>query len=396
MDAFLKALRELAIALIVAVFAGSASALLLASLEIATRTRDGHPWLLWLLPAAGLFSGFIYHRWGSQVEAGNNRILEELHAPKATIPLRMAPMVLLGTLVTHLCGGSAGREGTAVQMGGSLADQLASRFHLSPRERETALLAGVAGGFASVFGTPLAGALFALEFVMVGRIRLAALFPCVISALAADRICLAWGVHHTAYSIPSIPSLDAHGFAGAVVAGVLFGLAAKTFAVLSHRISIWTKAHVSHPPLRPALGGILVAALIGVLGMRYAGLGIPVLVDSFRHPQLPWDFAVKILLTALTVGVGFNGGEVTPLFFVGATLGNVLAPGLGLPFPLVAGMGFVAVFAAAAKTPVSSTLMAVELFGAAAGPWAAIACATAYLASGRVGIYRGQRSAEDL
>jgi H+/Cl- antiporter ClcA len=396
MTTFLKALRELAVALIIAVFAGSASALLLVSLETAARTRDTHPWLLWLLPVAGLLSGFVYHRWGSRVEAGNNRILEEIHEPRATIPLRMAPMVLFGTVVTHLFGGSAGREGTAVQMGGSLADQVAALFRLSPPERETALLAGVAAGFASVFGTPLAGAIFALEFVMVGRIRLAALFPCVVSALAADRICLAWGVHHTPYSIPSIPALDASGFAGAVVAGILFGLAAKAFAVLSHRISLWTKAHISYAPLRPALGGILVAVLIGLLGMRYAGLGIPVLVDSFRRHDLPWDFAVKLVLTALTVGVGFKGGEVTPLFFVGATLGNVIAPWLGLPFPLVAGMGFVAVFGAAAKTPVASTLMAMELFGAAAGPWAAIACATAYLASGRVGIYHGQRSAEDL
>ena len=150
MTTFLKALRELAVALIIAVFAGSASALLLVSLETAARTRDTHPWLLWLLPVAGLLSGFVYHRWGSRVEAGNNRILEEIHEPRATIPLRMAPMVLFGTVVTHLFGGSAGREGTAVQMGGSLADQVAALFRLSPPERETALLAGVAAGFASV------------------------------------------------------------------------------------------------------------------------------------------------------------------------------------------------------------------------------------------------------
>ena len=396
MDVFRKALRELAIALVVAALSGSASALFLVSLHGATHVRETHAWLLWLLPFAGLLSGLAYHRWGSQVEAGNNRILEELHEPRETIPLRMAPMVLLGTLATHLCGGSAGREGTAVQMGGSLADQVAKMFRFSGEDRRTALLAGVAAGFASVFGTPLAGAVFALEFVLVGRIRLASLFTCLMAALVADRVCLAWGVHHTAYSIPSVPALTAMGFAGAVAAGILFGLAAKAFAILTHRISLWTKAHIAYAPLRPALGGILVAALIGILGVRYAGLGIPVLVDSFRQHVLPWDFAVKLALTALTVGVGFKGGEVTPLFFVGATLGNVLAPWLGLPYPLVAGMGFVAVFGAAAKTPVSSTLMAMELFGAAAGPWAAIACATAYLASGHAGIYKGQRSAEDL
>jgi len=386
---------RMAVALLLIVgLAGSASALFLVSLEWVTTIRVEHAWLLAMLPLAGLISGLAYHHFGSEVEGGNNRILQELHDPKAYIPLRMAPMVLLGTLATHLCGGSAGREGTAVQMGGALSDQVAKWFGLGGEGRKMALLAGVAGGFSSLFGTPLAGAVFALEFVVVGHLRLRHLLPCLLASLAADRICLAWGVHHTHYAIPSFPELGVTGFGAALVAGVAFGLAARLFIFVSHKVSKIVKARISWAPARPALGGIVVAACIALAGARYAGLGIPVISESFAQPVSPWDFLLKLLLTALTVGVGFKGGEVTPLFFVGAALGNALAPVLGLPFPLLAGMGLVAVFGAAANTPLACTVMAMELFGAQAGPWAAIACVAAMWSSGKSGIYAAQKRAD--
>ncbi|MBK8801401.1 MAG: chloride channel protein [Fibrobacteres bacterium] len=380
----------LALAL-VAILAGSASALFLWLLETVTTLREGHGWLLFFLPLAGLVSGLAYHLYGAQVEAGNNRILQELHDPKTYIPLRMAPMVLLGTLATHLCGGSAGREGTAIQMGGALSDQVAKWLRFSEEDRRMVLLAGVAGGFASLFGTPLAGAIFAMEFVVVGRLRLVHLFPCILAAVAADRICLAWGARHASYPVPDVPYLDAKGIVLALVAGVAFGGAARGFVWLSHAVSARTKAWISRPWLRPALGGVVVVACLFVAGARYEGLGLPVIAQSFREPVLPWDFALKLVLTALTVGVGFKGGEVTPLFFVGATLGSALAAVLGLPAPLLAAMGLVAVFGAAANVPLACTIMAMELFGAQVGPWAAIACAAAMLASGKGGIYSSQR-----
>ncbi|MBK9578328.1 MAG: chloride channel protein [Fibrobacterota bacterium] len=378
---------------LVALLSGSASALFLWLLESVTMLREGHGWLLYFLPLAGLVSGLAYHRFGAEVEAGNNRILQELHDPKTFIPLRMAPMVLLGTLATHLFGGSAGREGTAIQMGGALSDQVAKWMRFSEDVRKMLLLAGVAGGFSSLFGTPLAGAVFALEFVVVGHLRLVHLLPCVLAAVAADRICLAWGAQHAIYPVSLVPPLDARGFLLALVAGVAFGLAARGFVELSHAVSDRTKAWISKPWLRPALGGILVVGCLLLAGTRYEGLGLPVIAQSFREPVLPWDFALKLALTALTVGVGFKGGEVTPLFFVGATLGSALSVALGLPAPLLAGMGLVAVFGAAANTPLACTIMAMELFGAQIGPWAAIACVSAMIVSGKRGIYTAQRHA---
>lgn len=384
-------LRHSAAIGLIAVLAGSASALFLWLLDVVGGTFEANPWLLALLPLAGLVSGLAYHRYGTEVESGTNRILQELHDPKSYIPLRMAPMVLLGTLATHLCGGSAGREGTAVQMGGALSDQVAKWFALHGDARKMALLAGVAAGFSSLFGTPLAGAIFALEFVVVGRLRLAYLLPCLVASLAADRVALAWGAHHTHYLVPSVPALSLTGFGQALVAGVAFGLAARLFVSTSHGVTRFVKSRIAWAPARPALGGIVVAVAIAIAGTRYAGLGVPVIAESFVHAVLPWDFLVKLVLTALTVGVGFKGGEVTPLFMVGASLGNVLAPLLGLPLPVLAGMGLVAVFGAAANTPLACTVMAMELFGASMGPWAALACVAALWVSGSAGIYSAQR-----
>lgn len=391
---FLLRARQAAALALIALLAGSASALFLWLLDVVGGAFGANSWLLWLLPLAGLLSGLAYHRYGSEVESGNNRILQELHDPKSYIPLRMAPMVLLGTLATHLCGGSAGREGTAVQMGGALSDQVAKGFGLSGEGRKMALLAGVAAGFSSLFGTPLAGAIFALEFVVVGHLRLKHLLPCLLASLAADRVCLAWGARHAHYAVTAVPGLSANTFLAALAAGIAFGLAARLFVAVSHGTSRWVKSRIAWAPARPALGGVAVAACIALAGTRYAGLGIPVISESFLQPVLPWDFLLKLLLTALTVGVGFKGGEVTPLFFVGATLGNALAPALGLPFPLLAGMGLVAVFGAAANTPLACIVMAMELFGAGAGPYAALACVAALWASGKTGIYAAQQRGE--
>jgi H+/Cl- antiporter ClcA len=201
-----------------------------------------------------------------------------------------------------------------------------------------------------------------------------------------------WGIHHTAYRIPLSPPLSLAGFGCAIVAGIAFGLTAMLFAKTTHSIASAVKRLVRYSPLRPFLGGIVVAGAVFAIGTtRYIGLGIPVIVESFARPLPPWDFAAKILFTAVTLGSGFKGGEVTPLFFIGATLGNALAYVLPLPVPLLAGMGFCAVFAGAANTPVASTLLAMELFGSEAGIYAGIACVVSYLFSGHAGIYSAQR-----
>ncbi|MEG4497103.1 voltage-gated chloride channel family protein [Microcoleus sp. F10-C6] len=381
------------ISCIVGIFSGLGSAALLASLDWATNWRESHLWIIALLPLAGFLSGWIYHRYGKKVEAGNNLLLEEIHHPKNVIPLRMAPMVLLGTDITHLFGGSAGREGTALQIAASLADQLTKIFRFKHAERRILLMAGISGGFASVFGTPLAGTIFGLEVLAIGTINHDALFPCLVAAIVGDRITLVLGLHHTAYRhAPFVPTVSPMGLIYAIVAGAIFGIVAMIFARLTHKTSHFFKAKISYPPFRPAIGGAIVALSVWAIGStKYIGLGIPIIVDAFNTQLPPGDFAAKIALTALTLGTGFKGGEVTPLFFIGATLGNALSLILALPAPLLAGMGFVAVFGGAANTPIASTLMGIELFGLESGVFIAIACVMSYVFSGHAGIYSSQR-----
>ena len=390
--------RWLLLCAAVAIVAGSASALFLFALDWATRTRSLQPGLIWGLPLAGFAMGWIYLKWGQSVDAGHNLLIDEIHRPQHTVPLRMAPMILGSTVISHLFGASVGREGTAVQMGGSLADQLTSIFKLSPTYRQVVLMAGISAGFASVFGTPLAGALFALE-VLAGpallRMRWIALPPCIVAAYAADQVGLWWGVQHTIYTVSAIPTLTAWGLASVVLAGGVFGLTGRVFAWSAHTLSAQFKQWVAYPPLRPLIGGVLITAIV-VWGHaeRYIGLGIPVILEAFDQPLAPWDFAAKLAMTVLSLGSGFKGGEVTPLFYIGATLGNALAPIVDMPLGLMAALGFVAVFAGASNTPLACTLMAIELFGLQTGAFAAVACTVSYFFSGQTSIYKAQRHAK--
>jgi len=379
------------LAALVAALAGTASAAFLFALDWAGVTRDAHPAIIWLLPLAGFAVGWIYLRFGQSVEAGNNLLIEEIHDPRRTVPLRMAPLVAIATVVSHLFGASVGREGTAVQMGGALADQASHRLRLHPEDRRTLLMAGIAAGFASVFGTPLAGAIFAMEVLAIGKLRVRVLFPCLLAAVLADRIGQAWGVRHTHYPLHELAPTTMHAVFAVLVAGALFGLIGMVFARSTHALGRVVKQRIAYAPLRPFLGGIVVAIAVWALdAYRYIGLGIPAIVDAFVQPA-GWDFLGKMAFTVVSLGTGFKGGEVTPLFFIGATFGNALAPLLDLPFPMLAGLGFVAVFAGAANTPIAGTIMAMEMFGPAIGPFAALACVASYLFSGHAGIYGAQR-----
>lgn len=383
-------IKWLSLSVIVGGLSGSASAFFLHTLEKAEEIRGNSPWIIALLPVSGFLIGWMYWKWGREVVKGNNQIIEEYYEPKKKIPLKMAPLVYLGTILTHLFGGSAGREGTAVQMGGAIADQFTGVFNLQDIDRKILLIIGVSAGFASVFGTPLAGAVFALEVLVLSKARWDAVFPSFLTAFIAAFVCDLWQVNHTHYTIKLIPDFSTSNVFWSLLVGVICGLVALVFA---NATSLFGKlfSKIKYPPLRPFIGGVVVVGVIYLVGTtKYIGLGIPTIVDAFSEDLNSWDFLIKILFTSITLGAGFKGGEVTPLFFIGATLGNALVWFVPLPLSLLAGMGFVAVFSGATNTPIACTIMGMELFGVEGGLYIALACFSAYLSSGYTGIYSSQ------
>ena len=397
----------------VSVATGCLVALFLWLLNLATQTRQAHVWIIAFLPVAGVFIYWLYAGYGKNAESGNDLLLDTINKEaKGEIPLRMAPLVLLTTVITHLFGGSAGREGTALQMGGSVADFCAKKYRLQPEDRRILLMAGIAAGFGAVFGTPIAGAVFALEVLAIGRIQYDALMPCLIASLVGDMTCTSFPIEHPDFSIAfSLTAatktgasvlLDGSLLAKVFVAGACFGLAGRLFAWLSHFIKQASRRLISRPWQIPILGGLLILGISYLLGTAdYLGLGVysshagGVSIFSAFSPGGATTFCWfwKLLLTAITLGMGFKGGEVTPLFFIGATLGNTLAMVSGAPVDLLAGLGFIAVFAGATNTPLACILMGVELFGSENVLYYGVACFTAYYFSGHRGIYTSQQLA---
>lgn len=400
-DAILKyALRWTILILPVAIVIGSVVALFLGLLHFTIHFRFQHTWLLFLLPLAGVLIHFIYRSVGKSSEKGNNLILEEIHQPGAGVPAQMAPIILLTTLITHLFGGSAGREGTAVQIGGSIASLFGKWFKLNEQETKMMLTAGVAAGFGAVFGTPLTGAVFAIEVLTIGKIKYDALLPALMASVIGDFTVSAWGIQHTAYRINSTDPIVLLLLGKVIVAAVIFGLASFSFAMAVNAVKAFFLKMVKVQWLIPVFGGLIIIALTYILGKSdYLSLGVDAqypgavtIPSAFQSGGSgTWSWFWKTVYTAITLGTGFKGGEVTPLFYIGATLGNTLSMLLDAPTSLFAALGFIAVFAGATNTPLACTLMGAELFGSQYILLFAVACFTAYLFSGSSSIYSAQR-----
>ena len=369
---------------LVGVVCGLSSAAFLAVLDLATHFRVTHEIIVYALPLGGFVIGLAYERWGQSIKGGSNLVLDTFHDDSPQLPLRMAPMVLVGTVLTHLFGGSAGREGTAVQMGASMADAISHRFRLSSEARRALLAAGIAGGFGSVFGTPVAGLVFGLEIVWVGRIEYDALLPALVAALVGDAVTRATGIHHTPYPMLAYEHLTWLLALKWLVFSCVVAATSVAFVELTHRLKHWLEETVTRLPFRMMLGGLVIVVMWKLIGSSdYLGLGVPTILHAFTEPKVPsYAFAAKLVFTAVTLSSGFLGGEVTPLFFIGATLGAVLGRALGIPVALAAGVGMAGVFAAAANTPLALSIMAVELLGANALPHVVMVCVVAYLLTG--------------
>lgn len=394
----------------IAIAIGSMVALFLWLLTEAIHFRFDHKWLLYLLPVAGLIIHFVYQSVGKSSEKGNNLIMEQIHTEGGGVPKRMAPIILITTVITHLFGGSAGREGTAVQIGGSIAAMFGGWFKLKGLDMRMILTAGVAAGFGAVFGTPVTGAIFAMEVLTIGRIQYDALIPALIAAVIADMTVSAWHISHTHYYIAALPKVPhlLNGFlhidilllGKVVLASAAFGLASYLFAGMVHEIkSICLKIFKSKWMI-PVFGGIAIIALTLINGKPdYLSLGVDAeypgaitLPSAFyAGGAATWSWLWKTVYTSVTLATGFKGGEVTPLFYIGATLGNTLSSLLNAPVGLFAALGFIAVFSGATNTPLACTFMGIELFGGEHVLFFAVACFTAYFFSGHSGIYSSQK-----
>ncbi|MES3038598.1 MAG: chloride channel protein [Bdellovibrionota bacterium] len=370
---------------------GLAAAVFILLLQGVTGFYRSHLYLIWTLPFLGFAIGWMYHQFGRDVVQGKTLILEQIHDPKRIIPPALAPLVLISTLMTHLGGGSAGREGTAIQIGASLTDQLSQFFKVTAQERRYLLVAAFGASFGATIGAPWAGVIFGMEVINVGRIRFNAVAQCLIASFVAYFVTKILGVQHTMFGLVEGAEFSWMTMFWIALAGIAFGLTARLFAYATHVVEMLHRRWIPYSPLRPFLGGVIIAGFFFLEGsFRYTGLGLVEIQEAFMKISQIEEPIFKSLFTAVTLGSGFKGGEFMPLVFIGTTLGSALAVLIPVSFTLLAAVGFAAVFGGAANTPIACAIMAGELFGFEVFPYALIACVISYIFSGRRGIYKGQ------
>ncbi len=367
---------------------GVVGALFHLGVSYATEVRLAHPWVLYLLPAGGLVIAGLYKLCKLEGK-GTNAVIESVHFGKE-VPVLLVPLIFVSTVITHLCGGSAGREGAALQIGGGIGYRTGRLLHLGEKDLPLATLCGMSGVFSALFGTPLTATVFALEVISVGVLYYAGLVPCITAAMMGYLVSLWMGVPPTRFTVV-MPALDGWTLLLVVVLAILCALVSILFCRGLHVTEHLAERLVKNSYLRAAAGGAVIIALTLLLGTTdYNGAGMDVINRALTGEASGWAWLLKLLFTAVTIGCGFKGGEVVPSFFVGATFGCAAGALLGLPPGFAAAIGLVAVFCGAVNCPIASVVLSVELFGADAMLYFAIACAISYVLSGYCGLYSSQ------
>lgn len=395
-------IRWLLWALVIGLVAGGVSTAFYYAFSWANATRAAHPWLLWLLPVGGVVIVLLYRVCRMERDGGTNFVLVAVR-DNTNLTLRTAPLVFVSTIITHLLGGSAGREGAILQIGGSISSSIGRVLRLNDKDQRILTMCGMAAAFSALFGTPLTAAVFAMEVVSVGVMYYAAIVPCVVSSLVGLWVAKSFGVEATAFTLDGIPGLTPKTMVQVLIMGILVALLAMLFCHAMHAAHSLYSRFLPNQLVRAIVGGLLVIVLTYVVWIwdpgayDYNSAGEAVIHAAIQGQARPEAFLFKILFTAVTLGAGFKGGEIVPVFFTGATFGCVAAPLLGLNASFGAGLGMVSLFCGVTNCPLTSFLLAIELFGAqgdfpiqSLGLFA-ICIAVSYMLSGYSGLYSEQK-----
>lgn len=383
-------LKVILVSLCCAVVMGIISFVFLKMLGLSSVFREFFPYCIWFLPLSGMLTAFVYKRYGGESSKGNNLIIQSANEG-VKVPKRLAFLTFIFTLLTHFSGGSAGREGTAVQIGGTLTSNVADKLGFKNEDRKIIILSGLSAAFGSVFGTPLAGAFFGMEVCCIGQLSVSAVIPCFLSSYLANAVTLLLGATHEVHKISAIPSLDIKSVLVFISASILFGLIGKLFALGVKYLKLLYAKIFKNTVLSALIGSVIVVLLIVLLNLNeYEGLSTWQQTTAFEGNANWYDMPVKFILTTLTLGAGFQGGEVTPLFDIGASFGSWYANMFGIEPSFLAAIGLICVFGSAANTPITTIMLGIELFGAEAVPYFVFASLISFIASGKSGIYPAQ------
>ena len=354
--------------------------------------RGEHPWILYFLPLGGIAIVLLYRLSGMEKDQGTNLVLIAVREAEP-MRLRTAPLIFVATILTHLVGGSAGREGAALQLGGSIGAWVGRKIHLDEKDRRIMVMCGMSAAFSGLFGTPITAAIFAMEVVSVGVMYYAAIVPCVVSSLVSVQLARFFGLHiGTGYLIGNVAVLGPWSMAQVCVMGVLCALLSILFCKVMHAAPKLYAKYFPNPLVRAAVGGALVLLLTLLVGEQtYNGAGDAVIRRMLAGETIPEGFLLKILFTALTLGAGFRGGEIVPVLFTGCAFGTWAGPLLGLPHSFSGALGMAAVFCGATNCPLTSLMLAFELFGGGSLPLCALCCGVSYMLSGYYGLYSEQK-----